>query len=64
MQSKSIAATQQLISSIIPKKISLEKYKESKAAMPAMLVAGDISAEVGSQLIRKLDEDLLNSTMI
>ena len=64
MQSESTAAMQQLISSIIPKKTALEKYKESKAAITAMLVAGDISAEVGSQLIRKLDEDLLNATII
>jgi len=40
----------------------LEKYKESKAAITDMLVAGDMSAE--SQIIRKLDKDLLNTSMI
>jgi hypothetical protein len=64
MQSESTVAMSQLINSIIPKKTPLEKYKESKAAITAMLVAGDISVEVGSQFIWKLDEDLLNATMI
>jgi signal recognition particle GTPase len=64
MQSESTAAMSQLINTIIPKKTPLERYKESKAAITALLVAGDISVEVGSQLIQKLDEDLLNANML
>ncbi len=59
-----MAAMSQLINTIIPKKTPLERYKESKAAITALLVAGDISVEVGSQLIQKLDEDLLNANML
>jgi hypothetical protein len=59
-----MAAMSQLINTIIPKKTPLERYKESKAAKTALLVAGDISVEVGSQLTQKLDEDLLNATMV
>jgi hypothetical protein len=54
----------QLINTIIPKKTPLERYKESKAAITALLVAGDISVEVGSQSTQKLNEDLLNATMV
>ncbi len=50
MQSESTAAMQQLISSIIPKRTPLDKYRESKAAITAILAAGDISADVGAQL--------------
>jgi hypothetical protein len=59
-----MAAMSQLINTIIPKKTPLERYKESKAAITALLVAGDISVEVGSQSTQKLNEDLLNATMV
>ncbi len=62
MHSDSTAAFQKLINCINPKMSPLEKYKESKAAITDMLVAGDMSAE--SQIIRKLDKDLLNTSMI
>jgi len=40
---------------VIPKKTPLDKYKEQKAAIAAMLAAGDISKEVASQFSAKLN---------
>jgi hypothetical protein len=42
----------------------LEKYWEQKAAIAAMLAAGDITADVANQLIEKLNTELLSSNLI
>jgi hypothetical protein len=39
----------------------LDKYKEQKAAIAAMLASGDISNDVTTQLMDKLNTELLNS---
>jgi len=46
---------------VIPKKTPLDKYKEQKAAIAAMLAAGDISKEVASQFSAKLNYFQLKS---
>ena len=46
------------------KKTPLEKYKEQKSAIAAMLAAGDITVEVSNQLIEELNAELLWSSLI
>jgi hypothetical protein len=45
-------------------KSPLEKYKEKKAAIAAMLAAGDIPDHVTAQLMEKLNAELLGATLI
>jgi hypothetical protein len=54
----------QMVASILPKKTPLEKYREQKASIAAMLAAGEINAQVAQQLTDKLNSDLLNSNLI
>jgi hypothetical protein len=58
------AAMHELMQSFIPKKSPLEKYREQKAAISAMLAAGDITGDVANQLIEKLNNELLSSNLI
>jgi 6-phosphogluconate dehydrogenase (decarboxylating) len=64
MQAESAAAMNQLLQTVLPKKSTLEKFWEQKAAITAMLAAGEITNEVASQLMEKLDTKLLNSHLI
>jgi signal recognition particle GTPase len=64
MQVDRMAAMQQIVTSVIPKKSPLDNYKKRKAAMAAMLAAGDISIEVANQLIEKLNNELFSSNLI
>ena len=48
----------------ITKKSPLEKYKEQKAAIAAMLASGDIPDHVAAQLMEKLNTELLGATLI
>ena len=64
MQTEANAAMHEMVQSLIPKKTPLEKYREQKAAIAAMLAAGDITADVASQLIEKLNAELLSSNLI
>jgi hypothetical protein len=48
----------------ITNKSPLEKYKEQKAAIAAMLAAGDIPDHVAAQLMEKLNTELLCATLI
>jgi len=54
----------ELLQSDILKKSPLDKYREQKSAITAMLAAGDIMNEVASQLMDKLNTELLNSHLI
>jgi hypothetical protein len=54
----------ELMQSFIPKKTPLEKYREQKGAISAMLTAGDITADVANQLIDKRNTELLSSNLI
>ena len=64
MQTESAAAMKELLQSIIPKKSPLDKYREQKSAITAMLAAGEITNEVASQLMDRLNAELLNSPLI
>jgi hypothetical protein len=45
-------------------KTPIEKCKESKAAINAMVLAGDISNKVAKELIKKLDSIVIGSNFI
>jgi hypothetical protein len=64
MHTEANAAMHELMQSFIPKKSPLEKYREQKAAITAMLAAGDITGDVANQLIEKLNNELLSSNLI
>jgi hypothetical protein len=64
MHTEANAAMHELMQSFIPKKSPLEKYREQKAAISAMLAAGDITGDVANQLIEKLNNELLSSNLI
>ena len=64
MQTEAAAAMQQMLQTVIPKKSPLEKFREQKATITDMLAAGEISNEVASQLMDKLNTELLNSHLI
>ena len=64
MQTESAAAIKELLLSVLPKKSPLEKIWEQKAAITAMLAEGEITNEVASQLMDKLNTELLNSHLI
>jgi hypothetical protein len=64
MQADAAAAMQAMLQTVIPKKSPLEKFREQKASIAAMLAAGEISAEVANQLMDKLNTELLNSNLI
>ena len=64
MHTESAAAMKELLQSIIPKKSPLDKYREQKSAITAMLAAGEITNEVASQLMDRLNAELLNSPLI
>jgi hypothetical protein len=55
---------QQMLQTVLLKKLPLEKFREQKATITAMLTAGEISNEVASQLMDKLNAELLNSNLI
>ena len=63
-QSEAAAAMQQMLTSVLPQKTPLEKYRERKASIAAMLSTGDITAEVAKSLMEKLDLELLQSNLI
>jgi len=42
----------------------LEKYKDQKAAIAAMVAMGDISTDIAQQLMEKLVAELLSATVI
>ena len=63
-QSEAAAAMQQLLTSVLPQKPPLEKYRERKASIAVMLSTGDITAEVAKSLMEKLDLELLQSNLI
>ncbi len=62
--SKAAAAMQQMLTSVLPQKTLLEKYRERKASIAVMLSAGDITADVAKSLMEKLDLELLQSNLI
>ncbi len=63
MQTEAAAAMNEIVHNII-KKSPLDKYREQKASIAAMLAAGDISSEVANQLMEKLNADLLSANLI
>jgi hypothetical protein len=48
----------------MPQKTPLDKYRDRKASIAAMLAAGDITADVSKQLMTKLESELLDSNLI
>jgi len=64
VQNKTTVAMSQLIEHVIPKKNAIKKYKESKSIITAMIASGEMSNEVAHQLLKKLDNDLMNSSII
>ncbi len=64
MHTEANAAMHELMQIFIPKKSPLEKYREQKAAISAMLAARDITGDVANQLIEKLNNELLSSNLI
>ncbi len=64
MQTEAAAAMQQMLQIVIPKKSPLEKFREQKATITDMLAAGEIFNEVASQLMDKLNTELLKSHLI
>jgi hypothetical protein len=58
MQTDTTARMHEMMQSLFPKKTPLDKYKKQKAAIGAMLAAGDISNEIGSQLSSQVNEEL------
>ncbi len=57
IQVDGMAAMQQVVTSVIPKKSSLDNYRECKASLATILAAGDISVDVANQLIEKLNNE-------
>jgi hypothetical protein len=55
---------QQMLTSVLPQKSPLEKYRERKASIAVMRSTGDITAEVAKSLMEKLDLELLQSNLI
>jgi hypothetical protein len=64
MQTESAAAIKELLLSVLPKTSPFQKFWEQKAAITAMLAAGEIMNEVASQFMDKLNTELLNSHLI
>ena len=64
MQSDASAVMQQMLTSVMPQKTPLDKYRDRKASIAAMLAAGDITANVSKQLMTKLESELLDSNLI
>jgi hypothetical protein len=64
MQIDATTAMHQIVTSILPKKSPLEKYKEQKATIANMLSAGEITPEVANQLIEKLNNELFTSNLM
>jgi hypothetical protein len=58
------ASMKDLITSIAPKKTQLDIYLERKATIAAMIASQQVSNELGESLLRKLDEELLNSNLM
>jgi hypothetical protein len=56
MQSDTTAVMQQVLTSVLPQKASLDKYQEQKESIAIMLAAGDITAIMAKQLMNKLLE--------
>jgi hypothetical protein len=63
MQIDATTAMHQMVTSILPKKSPLEKYKEQKASIATLLSAGDITSEVANQLFEK-NNDLFTSSLM
>jgi len=63
MQMDAAAAMNEVVQSMT-KKSPLEKFKEQKAAIAAMVASGDISNDVARQLMEKLNAELLSATLI
>lgn len=57
-------ASIQMLTSVMPQKTPLDKYRDRKASIAAMLAAGDITADVSKQLMTKLESELLDSNLI
>ncbi len=53
-----------MLQTVIPKKSPLVKFREQKATITVMLAVGEISNEVASQLMDKLNTELLNIHLI
>jgi acyl-homoserine lactone acylase PvdQ len=64
MQSDASAVMQQILTSVMLQKAPLDKYRDRKASIAAMLAAGDITANVAKQLMTKLASELLDSSLI
>jgi len=64
IQIDATTAMHQIVTSILPKKSPLEKYKEQKATSANMLSAGEITPEVANQLIEKLNNELFTSNLM
>jgi len=64
MQSNALAVMQQMLTNVMPQKPPLDKYRDRKASIAAMLAAGDITADVAKQLMTKLESELLDSSLI
>jgi hypothetical protein len=58
------ASMKDLITSIAQKKTQLDIYLERKATIAAMIPSQQVSNELGESLLRKLDEELLNSNLM
>jgi hypothetical protein len=64
MQAESAAAIKAMIQTVILKKSPLDKYKEQKAEIAAMLASGEICNGLETQLMDKLITELLNCNKI
>jgi hypothetical protein len=64
MQSDTTAAMKEMLQTVLPKKSALEKFREQKAAITVLLASGDITSDIASQLMDKLNSELLNSSLI
>jgi glutamate/tyrosine decarboxylase-like PLP-dependent enzyme len=63
MQTDATAAMHEVVQKIMNKS-PLDKYKEQKAAIAAMLAAEDIPDHFAAQLMEKLNAELLGATLI
>jgi transcription initiation factor TFIIIB Brf1 subunit/transcription initiation factor TFIIB len=63
-QEKLFESQAKLLDRILPKKSSVEAYRENKAAVTQMLAAGEIDQEEAEDLYNKLKADFLSSKTI
>ncbi len=64
MQLDTTAAMKEMLQTVLPKKSALEKFREQKAAIATLLASGDITSDMASQLMDKLNSELLYSSLI